>query len=172
VGETLFNAKKLAGTLPGGGAASTARLIVVVGAKLPAVPLIVTVAVPVGADPLTLKVSVLCELVLAGLKDAVTPVGNPLAVSSTLPEKPPVGFTVTLVDPLAFCCKATAAGAAESETPGCCRILEEDPAPPQPLAIKRRIETSENAPAPGDRETVPDTFFTDFINLLTGYFWN
>jgi hypothetical protein len=107
---------------------------------------------PREADPLTLNVSALCELVLVGLKDAVTPSGRPLAVKATLPENPPMEFTLTVVDPLAFCCKATAAGADESVTPGACRVRDEDPTLPQPVISKIAIEIIKisETPAPED----------------------
>ena len=57
--------------------------------KLPDVPLIVTVTVPVVAVVLAVSVNVLVVAVLVGLKDAVTPLGRPDADKLTLPVKPP-----------------------------------------------------------------------------------
>jgi hypothetical protein len=48
----------------------------------------VTVTVPVVAVLLAFSVSVLVVVVLAGLKDAVTPLGRPVVVKLTLPLKP------------------------------------------------------------------------------------
>jgi hypothetical protein len=56
--------------------------------KLPELPVIVTVTVPVAAVLLAVNVSELVLVVLAGLKDAVTPLGNPVADRLTLPLKP------------------------------------------------------------------------------------
>ena len=81
-------------------AAFTVRLMVVVCVKLPDVPVIVTVAVPVVAVLLAVKVTVLLVVVLAGLKDAVTPLGSPDADKLTLPLKPFTGLTVMVLVPL------------------------------------------------------------------------
>src|SRR5579872_4532496 len=81
--------------------AFTVRLTVVVWLRLPEVPVTVTVAVPVVAVLLAVSVRVLVPVVLAGLNDAVTPLGNPEAERATLPVKPPVGFTVMVDVPLA-----------------------------------------------------------------------
>jgi hypothetical protein len=62
--------------------------IVVALDKLPDVPVIVTVAVPVAAVLLAVSVNALALAVLAGLKDAVTPLGRPEADKLTLPLKP------------------------------------------------------------------------------------
>jgi len=96
------------------GAAFTVRVTVVVWLKLPDVPVIVTVAVPVVAVPLAVSVSVLVPVVLVGLKDAVTPLGNPDADKLTLPVKPFVGFTVIVLVPVPPCVTVTLVGAAVS----------------------------------------------------------
>ena len=62
--------------------------IVVAFDKLPDVPVIVTVLVPVVAALLALRVNVLALVVLLGLKEAVTPLGRPDADKLTLPLKP------------------------------------------------------------------------------------
>jgi len=74
----------------------------------------VTVAVPVVAVLLAVSVRVLVPVVLAGLNDAVTPLGNPEADKLTLPVKPLVGFTVIVLVPLPPCATVTLAGEAES----------------------------------------------------------
>jgi hypothetical protein len=60
----------------------------------------VTVAVPVVAVLLAVKVTVLLVVVLPGLKEAVTPLGRPEADKLTLPVKPFVGLTVMVLLPL------------------------------------------------------------------------
>ena len=60
----------------------------VVFVKLPEVPVMVTVNVPVVAVLFAVRVSVLVLVVLLGLKDAVTPVGRPEADKLTLALKP------------------------------------------------------------------------------------
>jgi hypothetical protein len=82
--------------------------------KLPDVPVIVTVTVPVAAVLLAFSVNVLVLVVLAGLKDAVTPLGRPVAAKLTLPLKPARGETVIVLVPLAPCIKLRLVGAAES----------------------------------------------------------
>lgn len=73
---------------------------VVVWVVLPEVPVMVTVAVPVVAVLLAVNVKVLVEVVLEGLNEAVTPAGSPEADKLTVPEKPLMGFTVMVLDPL------------------------------------------------------------------------
>ena len=60
----------------------------VVFVKLPEVPVMVTVNVPVDAVPPAVRVSMLVLAVLLGLNDAVTPVGRPEADKLTLALKP------------------------------------------------------------------------------------
>jgi len=91
---------------------------VVVVLKAPAVPVMVTVLVPIDAVPLAVRVIVLVFPVLAGLKDAVTPVGSPDADKLTLPLNPFRGLTVTVLAPLLPCTTLTLAGVAESRKPG------------------------------------------------------
>jgi hypothetical protein len=56
--------------------------------KLPDAPVTVTVAVPVAAVLLAVNVNVLVPVVVAGLNDAVTPLGRPDADRPTLPLNP------------------------------------------------------------------------------------
>jgi hypothetical protein len=72
----------------GAGTKFTVRETVVVFVKLPDVPVMVTVAVPVVAVLLAVSVSVLVLAVLLGLNDAVTPLGSPDADKLTFPVKP------------------------------------------------------------------------------------
>jgi hypothetical protein len=92
----------------------TLRLIVVEFDKLPEVPVMATVAVPVVAVPLAVSVNVL--VVVAGfvLNDAVTPLGKPEADKVTLPLKPFCGVTVIVLVPAVPCVIVKLLGAAES----------------------------------------------------------
>ena len=65
--------------------------------KLPDVPLMVTGNVPVAAEPLAVRVSVLVEVAGFGLNAAVTPLGRPEADSVTLPLKPPPSVIVMVL---------------------------------------------------------------------------
>jgi hypothetical protein len=69
--------------------------------KLPEVPVMVTVAVPVLAVLLAVNVNVLVVAAGFGLKDAVTPLGRPNADRVTLPLKPFCGVTVIVFAPVA-----------------------------------------------------------------------
>jgi len=71
--------------------------------RLPDVPVIVTVAGATAAPVLAARVKVLVPVVLAGLNEAVTPVGRPEAVNATLPVNPFAGVTVRTVVPLPPC---------------------------------------------------------------------
>jgi hypothetical protein len=64
------------------------REIDVLCVRLPDVPVIVTVKVPVMAATLALSVNVLAPVVGFGLNDAVTPLGNPEADKLTFPLNP------------------------------------------------------------------------------------
>ena len=68
--------------------------------KLPEVPVIVKVTVPVVAVPLAVSVKVLEFVVLTGLKEALTPLGSPEADKLTLLLKPFCGVTVTVLVPI------------------------------------------------------------------------
>ena len=81
--------------------------------KLPNVPVMVTVTVPVAAVLLAVSVNVLVLAVLLGLNDAVTPLGRPDADKLTLPLKPFCGVTVIVLAPLVPCVIAKLLGDAE-----------------------------------------------------------
>jgi len=66
----------------------------------PDVPVMVTMAVPTVAVPKAISVNVLLDVVLAGLNDAVTPLGRPEADKLTLPLKVFCGVIVIVLDPL------------------------------------------------------------------------
>jgi len=70
------------------GAALTVSATLVVALRLPEVPLMVTVAVPVLAVPLAVSVSTLLPVVGFVPNAAVTPLGNPDAARVTLPLNP------------------------------------------------------------------------------------
>jgi len=96
-------------------AAVTVRASVVVATRLPEVPVIVTVAVPVVAELLAVRVSVLVPAVGFGLNTAVTPLGSPDAARVTLPVNPPWSCTVmVLVPPAPPCVIVRLLGESES----------------------------------------------------------
>jgi hypothetical protein len=90
----------------------TVRLIVVVCVKLPDTPWMVTVTVPVAAEPLADRVSKLVEVVGFVPNPAVTPLGRPEADKVTLPLNPLIGFTVIVLVPLPPCATLTELGLA------------------------------------------------------------
>jgi hypothetical protein len=78
------------------------RETVVLALRSPEVPVMVTVAGPGVAVRFAVRVKVLVVVVLAGLNDAVTPLGRPLAARLTLLANPLAVITVmVLVAPLA-----------------------------------------------------------------------
>ena len=79
------------------GGVFTLRLILTRFVRLPETPVTVTTDVPTTAVEPAVRVNTLVPLVLVGLKDAVTPVGIPVAVNATVPAKPLVGFTVIVL---------------------------------------------------------------------------
>jgi hypothetical protein len=91
-------------------------MIVVVGVRLPDVPVIVTVAGPVVAERFAVNVKVLV-VALVEVKAAVTPLGRPAADKVTLPPKPPVGVIVIVLVLLLPCATLKVLGAADSVKP-------------------------------------------------------
>jgi hypothetical protein len=87
---------------------------VVVWLRLPDVPRTVTVNVPVLAELLAVNLKLLVPVVVAGLKDAVTPLGKPDADRLTLPKKPFWGLTATVLVPLDPCVTLTLLGESKS----------------------------------------------------------
>lgn len=84
--------------------------------RLPEVPVIVTMAVPVVAVLLAVNVNVLAFVglvVLVGLNDAITPAGKPEAAKLTLPVKPFCGATETVLVRLPPCTRLTLFGDAD-----------------------------------------------------------
>jgi len=99
----------------------TVRLIDVVRVRPPPVPVTVTVAAPRVAVPETVNVNtLLVPDVEVGLKLAVTPPGNPLALNATVLAKPPVGVMVIVLVPLAPRLTVRLVGLDESEKSGVC----------------------------------------------------
>ena len=76
---------------------------VVLAERLPLVPVMVTVDEPAVAELLAVSVNTLEPVVGLVPKDAVTPLGRPLAARVTLPLNPFAGFTVTVLVPEAPC---------------------------------------------------------------------
>jgi hypothetical protein len=105
---------RLAGAAPNLklGAAATVKARVAFAEMLPDVAVMVTVAVPIDAEALAASVSVLVELMLAGLNVAVTPVGNPAVARLAAPVKPFSGVTVMVLVPDVPCVTLRLAGAA------------------------------------------------------------
>jgi hypothetical protein len=96
------------------GAAVTVSAIVVVLFKLPEVPEMVTVAVPVVAVLLTVKVKVLVVVAGLALNDAVTPLGRPDADKAIAPLKPFRALTVIVLVPVFPCMMLRLPGDADS----------------------------------------------------------
>lgn len=92
--STLPHVNEAGVRVTAGPLAVTVRFNVVVEVRLPDVPLMVTVDVPVAARPFAVKVNVLLEVAGFGLNVAVTPLGKPEAPSVTPPLKPFSGTTV------------------------------------------------------------------------------
>lgn len=91
------------------------RAIVVVCVRVPDVPVMVMVAGPTVAVLEAVSVRVLVVVALAGLKDAVTPVGRPLAERATDPAKLLMPVTVMVLVPVLPWTTLTGAGEADSE---------------------------------------------------------
>jgi hypothetical protein len=86
--------------------------------RLPDVPVMVTVAVPVVAVGLAVNVTVLVDVVGFVPKVAVTPAGKPEADRLTLPVNPPEGVTVIVLLPLLPWVTLKLDGEADSEKLG------------------------------------------------------
>ena len=102
----------------GGADEFTVRPMLVVCVKLPAVPVTVTVAVPVAATLLADSVRVLDPVTGLELKEAVTPLGKPEGDSETLVLKPFSGVMVIVLWPLEPCVIVRLAGDADKEKSG------------------------------------------------------
>src|SRR5262245_58589452 len=121
----------------------TVRLIGVVRVKPPPVPVTVIVAAPSGAALDTERVRILLAPVAGfGLKLAVTPAGNPLALNVTPPVNPPLRVTVIVLVPLAPRLIVRLGGLPESAKSGVCASLTVRPTvalrvspPPVPVTV-------------------------------------
>src|SRR5262245_59587370 len=97
----------------------TVRLIDVVRVRPPPVPVTVTAPAPRVAAPEAVNVNTLLVPVAdGGLKLALTPLGNPLALKATLLVKPPVRVIVIVLVPLAPRVTVRLDGLGESEKSG------------------------------------------------------
>lgn len=96
----------------------TVRAMVVVAVRLPEVPVIVTVADPVVAVPLAVRVNTLVPVVGFVPNAAVTPLGNPDAARVTLPVNPPTSVTVIVLVPLLPCVIVRLLGESDSVNVG------------------------------------------------------
>jgi hypothetical protein len=122
------------------GAGVTVKLRGVVAETLPDFAVIVAVSVVIVAETLAVSVSLLVELVLAGLNAAVTPGGNPEIVRAAEPVKPFTGATVMVLLPDAPCDTLRLAGAAASVIPGApftvrLNVTEMDDVPATPVMV-------------------------------------
>jgi hypothetical protein len=75
----------------------------------------VIVAGPIAALPDAVSISALPVVVLAGLNDAVTPLGKPLAVKATAPLKPLMSVTAIVLVPPPPWATLTLLGEADNE---------------------------------------------------------
>jgi len=121
----------------------TVRLMVVMALALPELPITVTFAVPGAAPLFAVKVRMLVVAALAGLNDALTPLGSePETERATFPEKPLAGRIVIVVWPLPPCCTVTcdpeSVNVGES-------VRFADDTPLQPLMIKDNESPAANA---------------------------
>src|SRR5215467_7982037 len=89
--------------------------MVVVWLRLPDVPVIVMVLVPVVAVLLAVNVRTLVDVVGLVPNEAVTPLGRAELESVTDPVNPPESVTVIVLVPLVPCFTVRLAGEAESE---------------------------------------------------------
>jgi hypothetical protein len=92
--------------------------MVVVCVRVPDVPVMVTVEVPVVAVELAVNVTTLVDVVGLVPKLAVTPLGRPEADKVTLPVNPPEAVSVMVLLPLVPCFTVRLEGEAESEKLG------------------------------------------------------
>jgi hypothetical protein len=126
----------------------TVNAMLVVAVVLPDVPVTTTVTgPPVVAVLLAIKVSVLEVVDDVGLKEAVTPLGKPLAVNVTLPVKPPSGVTVMVSVAVLPC--VTESVDAESDS------VKPEPVVPVPTKVVILCPGSEYVKASFDTLTAP-----------------
>jgi len=100
------------------GDALTVNAIAVVSVKLPDVPVTVTVAAPVVAVALAVKVNMVLDVAGLELNAAVTPLGKPDAEKVTLPVKLFAGVIVIVLVLVVPCTIATLVRLADKENVG------------------------------------------------------
>ena len=100
------------------GDALTVSATVVVSVRLPDVPVTVTLAVPVFAVALDVKVNTVLDDAGLRLNAAVTPLGKPDAEKVTLPVKPFAGVMEIVLVLVVPCTTATLLGLADKENVG------------------------------------------------------
>ena len=81
----------------------TVRVIATVALRVPDLPVTVTAVLPATALAVAVKVNVLAVVALAGLNDAVTPLGSAEMVRLTTPVNPFVGATAIDAVPVPAC---------------------------------------------------------------------
>ncbi len=120
---------KLAGEALSENAAAplTVRLSVTEVDAAPMVPVTVTVFVPTTAADVALNVTMLVVAVVAGVNEAVTPLGSPDTASVTLPVKPVFGTTVIVAVAPVPCTTVTVETEDESEYVTCGRTVKAIP---------------------------------------------
>jgi hypothetical protein len=116
------------------GTTVTVRDMIAVADTLPDFAVTVTGMVVMVAEALAVSVNLLVELVLAGLKAAVTPGGNPAMVRLAAPVKPFTGVTVMVLLPDVPCATLRLAGAAPNVMPGA------------PFTVRPMVTEVEDAP--------------------------
>ncbi len=114
-----------AGVIVAVGPCVTVSGSLVVCAKLPEVPVTITVAAPIVAVPLAAKVSVLALLAGFGLKAVVTPLGKPDAENDTLPLNPFHGVIVAVLVSCPPCGTLKLPGTASKFSPEAAALREE-----------------------------------------------
>ena len=92
----------------------TVSVTVVLLLRLPDVPVMVTVNVPVAAEPDAVRVRLLLDVVGLVPNAGVTPLGSPEALSVTLPVNPFAGLMVRVVEPNDPCSTVKVVGEADN----------------------------------------------------------
>lgn len=121
--------------------ALTVRAMVVVAIRLPEVPVMITVAFPVVAELLAVRVRTLVAVVGLVPNVAVTPLGRPEAASVTLPVNPFKSVTVMVLVPLLPCVIVRLLGESESVKLGVAapaRVLIK----PEPFGLPQPVHKS------------------------------
>ena len=122
----------------------TVKETVVFSVVLPEVPPTVMLYVPATVVAATVNVSVElpAPVIDAGLKPAVTPVGNPLADSVMAESKPPVTELVTVVLPEPPCATDSEAGDADKLKPGVDELPASALISPTPFGLPQPVTRS------------------------------